>query len=73
MEDAQRLFIDVVDGNLGVNPKSYQKHFGFQFTGHEGFDDNYGCKTHLMVIEGASAIRDIAAELTARQARYSRF
>jgi hypothetical protein len=72
MESAQRLFIDVVDGNMGVNPKSYQKHFGFQFTGHEGFDDNYGCKTHLMVIEGASKISELAADLTARQIRYSR-
>lgn len=72
MESAQRLFIDVVDGNMGVNPKSYQKHFGFQFTGHEGFDDNYGCKTHLMVIEGASNISEMAADLTARQIRYTR-
>ncbi len=72
MEGAQRLFIDVVDGNMGVNPKSYQKHFGFQFTGHEGFDDNYGCRTHLMVIEGAINIREVAADLTARQARYNR-
>jgi hypothetical protein len=72
MEGAQRLFIDVVDGNFGVNPKSYEKHFGFQFTGHEGFDDNYGCKTHLMVLEGAINISEMADELTARQARYSR-
>jgi hypothetical protein len=33
-----------------VNPKSYEKHYGFRFTGHEGFDDNYSCKTHLMVL-----------------------
>ena len=72
MEGAQRLFIDVVDGNLGVNPKSYQKHYGFQFTDHVGFDDNYGCKTHLMVLEGAINISNVASELTARQARYSR-
>lgn len=72
MEGAQRLFIDVVDGNLGVNPKSYQKHYGFQFTGHEGFDENYGCKTHLMVLAGAININEVATELTARQARYSR-
>jgi hypothetical protein len=72
MEGAQRVFIDVVDGNMGVNPTGYQKHFGFQFTGHEGYDDNYGCRTHLMIIEGAKNISDIAAELTARQARYNR-
>lgn len=72
MAGAQRLFIDVVDGNMGVYPKSYQKHFGFQFTGHEGFDDNYGCKTYLMVIESASKISELAADLTARQIRYSR-
>ena len=72
MEGAQRLFIDVVDGNLGVSPKSYERHFGFQFTGHEGFDDNYGCKTHLMVLEGSININEIAAKLSARQARYSR-
>lgn len=72
MEGAQRVFIDVVDGNMGVNPTGYQKHFGFQFTGHEGYDDNYGCRTHLMIIEGAKNISDIAADLTARQARYNR-
>jgi len=71
-EGAQRLFIDVVDGNLGVNPKSYEKHYGFRFTGHEGFDDNYSCKTHLMVLEGAQNISEVSERLTTRQARYSR-
>ena len=72
MEGAQRLFIDVVDGNLGVNPESYQKHYGFRFTGHEGFDENYGCKTYLMVLAGAINIRNQAEKLTAHQVRHSR-
>lgn len=69
LEHASRLFIDVVDGNLGVSPKSYEKHFGFTFTGHTGFDDNYSCPTHLMVLDGADKIRAIADKLTARLAR----
>jgi hypothetical protein len=69
IEHTKRLFIDVVDGNLGVSPKSYEKHFGFSFTGHTGYDDNYSCLTHLMVLEGADKIRVTAEKLTARLAR----
>jgi hypothetical protein len=69
LENAKRLFIDVVDGNLGVSPKSYEKHFGFTFTGHTGYDDNYSCVTHLMVLDGEDKIKANAEKLTARLAR----
>ena len=61
-----RLFIDVVDGNLGAAPKSYEKHYGFQFTGHSGYDANYSCITHLMVLDGSAAIREVSERLTSR-------
>lgn len=69
LESTQRLFIDVVDGNLGVSPKSYEKHFGFSFTGHTGYDDNYSCLTHLMVLDGKDKIEAVAERLTSRLAR----
>ena len=69
IENTKRIFIDVVDGDLGVSPKSYEKHFGFTFTGHTGYDDNYSCLTHLMVLDGADKIKGMAEKLTARIAR----
>ena len=68
-ENVKRLFIDVVDGDLGVAPKSYEKHFGFHFTGAAGYDDNYSCLTHLMVLEGTDEIRHVAERLTTRLSR----
>lgn len=68
-ENVQRLFIDVVDGDLGVAPKSYEKHFGFTFSGEVGFDENYSCATYLMVLEGAEKIGEVAARLTSRLCR----
>lgn len=68
-ENVKRLFIDVVDGDLGIAPKSYEKHFGFKFTGDKGYDSNYSCNTYLMVLEGADKIREVAERLTARLSR----
>ena len=69
VESVDRLFIDVVDGNLGVSPKSYERHFGFMFTGSTGYDDNYSCPTHLMVLIGRDAIRAVSERLTRRAMR----
>lgn len=69
VQDRERLFIDVVDGNLGVSPQSYERHFGFTFTGSTGYDDNYSCTTHLMVLSGKDAIRRVSERLTRRVAR----
>ncbi len=68
-QNVSRLFIDVVDGDLGIAPKSYEKHFGFQFTGATGYDDNYSCATYLMGLEGSDKICQVAERLTARLAR----
>ena len=68
-ENVRRLFIDVVDGDLGVAPRSYERHFGFQFTGATGYDDNYSCLTHLMVLEGSEKIRQVGERLTSRLSR----
>ena len=67
--NAERIFIDVVDGNLGVSPKSYERHFGFTFTGEVGYDDNYSCPTHLMVLDGGDKVAEISAKLTSRMLR----
>lgn len=68
-ENVRRLFIDVVDGDLGVAPKSYEKHFGFRFTGDRGYDSNYSCVTYLMVLEGSDKIREVSERFTTRLSR----